>query len=165
MNMDDRGQMLLLTALAVCVCLIALTSFITSINEADAVDNPWQGKCVLENTLWAQDCGMEQLARATGNYPWDRRLDLGNDYRNAVDGFIDGISRDLRAHGIAFICEYNDSLASQFTAGKGDASLSESGGVILKKNGSEARVCGCAFDIDITDSAAQYRSSRVFFWG
>ncbi len=123
--MDDRGQMLLLTALAVCVCLLALTSFITSIDEADTVEKPWPGQCVLENVLWAQDCGMEQIARATGNHPWDGRLDLGNDYRNAVDGLIDGISRDMRAHGIAFIYEYNDSLASQFIAGKGDATLME----------------------------------------
>jgi hypothetical protein len=163
--MDDRGQMLLLTALAVCVCLLALTSFIMSINEANSVDKPWPGKFVLENVLWAQDCGMEQIARATGNYPWDQRLEIGNDYRNAVDGLIDGISRDMRAQGIAYISEYNNSLASQFAAGKGDATLTDSGGVILKKNGNEARVCGCACDVSMTDGSAQYRSSRVVFWG
>ncbi len=163
--MDDRGQMLLLTALAVCVCLLVLTSFISSIDEAATVDKPWPGKCVLENVLWAQDCGMEQIARATGNYPWDRRLDLGNDYRNAVDGLIDGISRDMRTHGIAYTCEYNDSLGSQFDTGKGDATLTDSGGVILKKNGNETRVCGCAYDVSMTDGSAQYRSSRVVFWG
>jgi hypothetical protein len=163
--MDDRGQMLLLTALAVCVCLLALMSFITSINEADMVDKPCSGKCILENVLWAQDCGMEQIARATGNYPGDRRLEIGNDYRNAVDGLIDGISRDMRTHGIAYICEYNDSLGSQFATGKGDATLTDSGGVILKKNSNETRVCGCAYDVFMTDGSAQYRSSRVVFWG
>jgi hypothetical protein len=135
LNMDDRGQMLLLTALAVCVCLLEVTSFIMSIDESTIVDKPLRGKCVLENVLWAQDCGMEHIARAAGNYPWDRRLELGNDYRKAVDGLINGISRDMRAQGIAIICEYNDSLASQFAAGKGDTTLTTSGGVILKKNG------------------------------
>lgn len=163
--MDDRGQMLLLTALAVCFCLIALTSFVLSIDEAYTVDKTWPGRCILENVLWAQDCGMEQIASATGNYPSDRCLDLGNDYGNVVDRLIDGISRDLRAHGLVFIYEYNDSLASQFVAGKGDASLTETAGVILKKNGNEARVCGCAYDVTMTDGSAQYRSSRVFFWG
>jgi hypothetical protein len=163
--MDDRGQMLLLTALAVCVCLLALTSFITSVDEAATAEKPWPGKCVLENVLWAQDCGMEQIARATGNYPLDQRLDLGNDYRNAVAGLIGGISRDMRLHGIAFACEFNDSLASQFAAGKGDPDLTVSGGVILKKKGNEARVYGCACDVSMTDGSAQYRSSRVFFWG
>lgn len=163
--MDDRGQMLLLTALAVCVCLLALTSFITSINEADTVDKPSPGHCVLENVLWAQDCGMEQIARATGNYPWVWRQELGNDYRNASDGLIEGISRDMRAHGIAYIYEHNDSLASQFVVAKGDATLTASDGVILKKRDNEGRVCGCAYDVSMTDGSAQYSSSRVVFWG
>lgn len=163
--MDDRGQMLLLTALTVCVCLLALTSFVTSINEADSVEHPWPGKGVLENVLWAQDCGMEQIARATGYFPWDHSLGYCNIYRIAVDGLIDGISRDMRTQGIAFIYDYNDSLALKFIAGKGDAMLMERGGVILKRSGREARVCGCAYDVSMADGSAEYRTSRVVFWG
>jgi hypothetical protein len=163
--MDDRGQMLLLAALAVCVCLVLLASFITSIDEVGSVDKPRSGKNVLENLLWAQDSGLEHIARVTGNYSWDRRQDLGDDFRNDVDGLIDGIARDMRAHGIAFIYTYNDSLASQFAAGKGDAMLTDSGGVLLKKSGNETRVCGCAYDVFMSDLSAQYRSSRVVFWG
>jgi hypothetical protein len=163
--MDDRGQMLLLTALAVCLCLLALTSFVMSINEANSVEHPWPGNGVLENVLWAQDCGMEQIARATGYFPRDQCPGYSNNYRSAVNGLIDGISRDLQAHGIAFIYEHNDSLALKFIAEKGDATLMDSGGVILKISGNEARVCGCAGDVSMTDGLAQYRSSRVVFWG
>jgi hypothetical protein len=163
--MDDRGQILLLAALAVCVCLLMLASFITSMDEAGTVDKPWPGNSVMENVLWAQDSGLEHIARATGNYSWGRHLELGDDYRNDVGRLTDAISRDMRAHGIAFIYEYNDSLASQVAAGKGDATLSDSGGVLLKKSGDEARVCGCAYDVSMMDGSAQYRSSRVVFWG
>jgi hypothetical protein len=163
--MDDRGQMLLLASLAVCLCLILLASFVTSIKEAAGVEKPWPGGKVVENVLWAEDSGLEDIASSTGNYSWDRRDDLREVFKNSTDRLIGCLARDLFAHGVAFYCEYNDSLAARFAAGKGDSSLTVCGGVIIKKSGNEARIGGCAYDVSMTDGSAQYRLSRVVFWG
>lgn len=163
--MDDRGQMLLLAALAVCVGLLFLASFLTSIRETDMVETPGSGGKVMENTLWAQDCGLEQIARAAGNDTWDRRLDLEAVFKNSSRRLMDGLARAMLARGMAFSCEYNDSLAAQYLEQKGDASLADCGGTIMKRSGNEARICGCAYDASMTDGLAQYRLSRVVHWG
>jgi hypothetical protein len=163
--MDNRGQMLLLAALVVCVCLALLASYLTSIKEADSAERSWSGSKVMENVLWAQDSGLEHIARAAGNETWDRRFDLGEVFKNGADRLTGDISRDLLARGFAFSFQYNDSLASYYVAGKGDATLTDCGGILIKKSGNEARICGCAYDVSMTDGSAQYRLSRVVLWG
>jgi len=163
--MDDQGQMLLLAALAVCVALLLLASFLTSIRETDTVENTCSGSNAMENVLWAQDGGLEQIAGTAGNDSWDRRLDLEAAFKNSSRRLIDGIALAVLARGMAFSCEYNDTLASQYLEKKGDASLTDYGGTIIRKSGNEARICGCAYDVSMTDEKAQYRLSRVVLWG
>ena len=163
--MDDRGQMILLSALAVCVCLLLLASFLTSIEEAATIEKPWSGRNAMENMLWAQDNGLEQVARATGNYTWDRRLDLANDFKNGARRLIDSVSRNTLAHGVAFSYVYNDILASEYAAGNGETTCGNIGGVLLKKNGNETRVCGCAYDVSVFDGSVCYTLARVVCWG
>jgi hypothetical protein len=162
---DDRGQIILLASLAVCVCLIVLAMYLISIEDAETVEKPWNGNEALENLLWAQEIGLEHVARATGNYSWDRRLDLEGDYKNSADRLIDGISRYMRAHGIAFTYAYNATLAAQYVAGNGEPALTNTGGVLIKKSGNGARVCGCAYNVSITDGSARYSVARIVTWG
>jgi hypothetical protein len=162
---DDRGQMILLAALVVCVCLALLASYLTSIKEADSAERSWSGSKVMENVLWAQDSGLEHIAKAAGNETWDRRRDLAGVFEESADRLIDCLARKLSARGFAFSCEFNDSLASSYATGEGDATLADSEGVILKKSGNKTRICGCAYDVIMTDGTAQYRLSRVVFWG
>jgi len=163
--MDDRGQMILLATLAVCVCLIMLALYLISLEEAEAVEKPWPGREALENAVWAQDKGLEQIAGAAGNYSWDRRLDLANDFKNGAGRLINSVSSNMLAHSVAFSYEYNDTLASEFAAGNGETTSAASGGVLLKKNGNSTRVCGCAYDVSVTDGSAHYSLSRVVCWG
>lgn len=163
--MDDRGQIILLSALAVCVCLLMVALYLISLEEAEAVEKPWQGREAMENAIWAQDVGLAQVARATGNYPWDRRLDLENDFKNGAGQLIGSVSSNMLAHGIAFSCEYNDTLASEYAAVNGETTSGEIDGVLLKKNGNDVGVCGCAYDLSVTDGSAQYSLSRVVCWG
>ncbi|HEY3273329.1 MAG TPA: hypothetical protein VGJ92_06180, partial [Methanocella sp.] len=136
-----------------------------SIGEAEAVENLGPGREVLENAVWAQDEGLEQAAKAAGNVPWDRRPDLVNVFKNSARRLIGSVSRNLLAHGVAFSCEYNDTLASAYAAGNGESTLTGSGGVLLRKKGNTARVCGYACDVSVTDGSAQYCISRVVCWG
>jgi hypothetical protein len=156
---------MLLASLAVCVCLILLAMCLISVEESETVEKPWNGNEALENLLWAQEIGLEDIARATGNYSWDRRLDLVDAYKNGADRLMDGISRDMLSHGIAFTHAFNDTLASQYAAGTGESTLAETGGILLKKSGNWVRVFGCAHDVSITDRSARYSVARVVTWG
>jgi hypothetical protein len=163
--MDDRGQIILLSALAVCVCLIMLTFYLISMEKAEAVEKPWPGREVMENAIWAQEEGLRQVARVTGNDTWDRRFDLADDFKNNARQLIDSVSRNMLAHGIAYSCKYNETLASEYAAGNGETTSGNRGGVLLKKNGNRVRVCGCAYDVSVTDGSARYSLSRVVCWG
>lgn len=163
--MDDRGQIILLAALAVSVCLIVVAMHLISIQEAEAVKMPRLGQETLENTIWAQDIGLKDVAGFTGSYPGDRRTDLADDYKNGTDRLIKDISRDVCVHGTAFTFKYNDTLATEYVAGSEDVTMANIGGIIIKKSNNTARVCGCAYDVSMTDGSAQYRLSRVVCWG
>jgi hypothetical protein len=163
--MDDRGQILLLSALAVSVCLIMLAMYLTSIKDASTVEKPWAGQEALENVIWAEEKGLEHVARMAGNYTWDRRQDLENDFKKGADRLISGISRNMLARGIAISYEYNETLASEYAAGNSEATEDGCGGIIVKKIGNDARVCACAYDVSMTDGSARYTLSRVIYWG
>jgi hypothetical protein len=163
--MDDRGQIILLAALAVCVCLIMLAFYLISLEEAEAVEKPWPGREIMENAIWAQEKGLEQVARAMGNNTWERRLDLANDFKNGTRRLIDSASGNLLAHGIVYSYGYNDTLAMEYVAGNVETTSAAGGGILLKKNGNETRICGCAYDVSVTDGSARYSLSRIVCWG
>jgi heme/copper-type cytochrome/quinol oxidase subunit 2 len=165
MNVDDRGQIMLLASLVVCICLILLAICLISVREAETAESLWQGDEALENLIWAQEIGLEHVARAIGNYSWDNREHLKEDFRNGADRLTDGIFRNLRARGIAFTYEYNATIAAQYAAGSVEPTLANLGGVLLRKSGNETRVCGCAYDAAITDGSARYSVTRIVTWG
>jgi hypothetical protein len=88
-----------------------------------------------------------------------------NDFKNSARRLIDSVSRSLLAQGVAFSCEYNDTLATEYAAGNGESMLTGSGGILIRKKGNTARVCGYACDVSVTDGSAQYCISRVVCWG
>jgi hypothetical protein len=165
LNMDDRGQIILLAALAVCVCLIMLALYMISLEDAEAIEEPWPGREAMENAVWAQDKGLEQVARARGNNTWDLRIDLANDFKNGARRLIDSVYSNMLARGIAFSYEYNDTLATEYATENVETTSAAIGGVLLKKNGNDTRICGCAYDVSGMDGSAQYCISRVVCWG
>ena len=165
MNVDDRGQVIMLAALAVSVCLIALAMYLLSVENAETVENPRPVREALENVIWAQDIGLKDIASVTGSYPWDRRLDLGNSFKNGADRLIRDITRDMLARRIAFSFGYNNTLAAEYAASSGEITLANVGGVLVKKSNNVAFVCGYAYDVSVTDGSARYCISKVVCWG
>jgi hypothetical protein len=129
------------------------------------VDNPWPGREALENVIWAQDIGLKDVASVTDIYSWDRRLDLGNSFKNGADRLIRDITRDMLARRIAFSFRYNNTLAAEYAAGSREVTLANVGGVLVKKSNNMACVCGYAYDVSVTDGTARYSLSRVIFLG
>ncbi len=162
--MDDRGQMLLLSALAVCVCLILLSTYLTSVKETESLERAWPDRESIENVIWAQDAGLKDIAMLTGGYSWDRRQDLSNDFKKRADRLAGDISRRMNGCGVAFSFEYNETLAMEYAVKSNDGTLAGVGGIIVKKIGNEARAFGCAYDVSMTDGSSQYSLSRVACW-
>ncbi len=71
MNVDDRGQVIMLAALAVSVCLIALAMYLLSVENAETVENPRPGREALENVIWAQEIGLKRYRK------YYRQLSMG----------------------------------------------------------------------------------------
>jgi hypothetical protein len=165
LKMDDRGQMILLAALAVSVCLILLAMYLISIENAEAMEGPWLGSGTLENVIWAQDEGLEHAAMRMGNCSWTQRQELVNNFKSSADPIIDSISFNMLKHGIAFSFWYNDTLADSYVAGDQEASSINIGGVIIRQKNNATRICGCAYDVSVADGSAQYSLSRVVTWG
>jgi hypothetical protein len=162
--LDDRGQIILLAALAVSVCLITLAMYLISLDEMEAGETPWPGDEALENVIWAQDIGFKDIAALTGSYPWEQRQSLGNDFINGSDWLVRDITRDMLAHGIAYSCEYNNTLAEEYVVANLETPMTSAGGVLIKKSENMGLVCGCAYDVSMADGSARYRISRVVCW-
>jgi hypothetical protein len=163
--MDDRGQIMLLASVVICICLILLAMYLVSIENAENPEKAWRGEEAMENIIWAQEIGFEDFARATGNYSWDRRQDLEADFKARTGPLIDGITRKMRGHGIAVSFAYNETFAAEMAAGNDEAEVSGAGGILVKKSGDDARVSGCAYDLSMTDGSAHYALSRAVYWG
>jgi hypothetical protein len=161
---DDRGQIITLAALAVCVCMIMVAMCLGSIREAQPAGQPWPGAETLENIVWAQDAGLQDAAGITGTYAWDSRGELEKDYRDRVAVLAADISNKMLAQGAAFTFEYNATLAALYAAGKNDTTLTGSNGLLFRKNVSTCRVCGCACDVSLTDGSSRYSLSRIVLW-
>lgn len=162
--MDDRGQVILLAALTVSVCLITLAMYLLSVQNAETVESPGPGREALENVIWAQEIGFRDIANEKGYYPWYRLQDLVNNFKNDADRLAHDITRDMLARRIAFSFGYNSTLAAEYVAGSGDVTLADVGGVLVKKSNSMARVCGYACDVSIAGESARYSLTKVVCW-
>jgi len=162
--MDGRGQMLLLSALAVCLCLVLLTACLASIRSAETPAEPSLEKDALDNVVWAMETGMKQAAGETGASQWEQRCFLADDYENLTDRLIEEATCDLQKRGIASSFAYDEALAGAFLNDSGIEGVEGSRGVLLKKEGTIARIWGCAYDVTLTDGSAQYSIKRVAVW-
>ncbi len=162
--MDDRGQMLLLSALVVCLCLVLLTACLTSIRSVEAPGGPSLEKDTLDNTAWALETGMKDAAGVTGASQWEQRRFLADDYENLTDRLIEDTACDLQKRGIAFSFVYDEALAGAFLNDSGIEGTKNSRGVLIKKEGTIARIWGCAYDVTLADGSAQYSLKRVAVW-
>lgn len=162
--MDDRGQIILLAALAVCVCLITLTMYLITIEDARIMEEPWSSTGIIENVIWAQDIGFRDTARITGSYPWDRRMEMVKDLESRNDPLLRDVAGYMLSHGMAYSVKYNDTLAAEYVASSRDPALTNVGAVLIKKSGSVAEACGCAYDLSLAEGSARYRLSRVTRW-
>jgi hypothetical protein len=161
---DERGQILIITALIACACLIALAACLHAVSASGESERPVLKHDTLDNVLWAQDVGLFHAAGEAGGSPWEERASLADSFRSRASLPLSSIEGKLIDRGIAYSYAFNASAARDYVE-DGDISLINcTGGVLVKRENDNASVCGCAYDVSVTDGASQYRISTVKIW-
>ncbi len=161
---DDKGQILLLSALAVCACLMALAICLSSVNASYMTERPALQREVVDNAIWAQDTSLSSAAGITGRCPWEQRTALAESFRSRAYLGVSGIERIVMARGIAYSFVFNESLASEYLVDNDVSSVESIGGILVKRETGNASVCGYAYDVSLTDGPSLYRISSVKTW-
>jgi hypothetical protein len=155
--MSDEGQMILLSALVACLCLMGVVACVA------AVDGPvsktgFLSADPMENIRWAGEDSLEKAAFYDSIYPWESRSDAVSRFKADSGHSLDSLALQLLKHGVAYSFVYNDTLASEYAASNG---LENIGGVLVTPDGARARIAGCAYDAFVNDGVAVYHVCRV----
>ena len=164
--MEDKGQMILLTAIIACLFLIFITLCLNSVRESAALPENHLSRDELDNVLWAGDAGLRWSAAATTGYSWDRRYEAVSDYRSAITPARESLEKELQQRGIAYVFTYNDSAARAYiTENPGGGGETESvGGIIVASEGGVTKIVGCGYDVMLLDRSVRFKVTRLSAW-
>ncbi|MGA9139317.1 MAG: hypothetical protein WBZ29_03775 [Methanocella sp.] len=161
---DDKGQIMLLSALAACACLIVLATYLYSISASYPTEQPALQREVVDNIVWVQDAGLLQAAGETGGCQWEQCVALAGNFKARAYIAVSSIEESMIARGIAYSFEFNESLASKYLDDSDMSSVENIGGVLIKRETGNASVCGCAYDVSLTDGSSRFSISTVKTW-
>lgn len=161
---DDKGQILLLSALAACACLIMLATCLYSVSASYATERPSLQRETLDNVIWVQDAGLNQAAGETGRCQWEQRATLADSFKSRAYLPVSSIEGRLLASSIVYFFTFNESLASGYLDDNDLPSVENIGGILVKRESDNASVYGCAYDVSLTDGSSLYRISTVKTW-
>ena len=162
--MEDRGQMILLTAIIACLFLVFITLCLNSVSESAVLPENHPSRDELDNVLWAQDAGLRWSAAATTGYSWDRRYEAVSDYRSATVPALESLEKELQQRGIAYVFTYNDSAAKAYIAENPDGDAESVGGIIVAREGSDTKIVGCGYDVTLFDESVRFKVTRQKAW-
>jgi hypothetical protein len=152
--------MILLSAMAACICLLALSSFLLSARLTGEAQSNGLSRVAFDNALWAQDRGLEQAALMAGGRPWDSRQDASDDFLDRANRIAESLSSNMLSRGIAYRFSINRSLAAQYAI-ESHGAYHDSDGLILKNESGTVVICGCGYDVWMGDDSAVFRLSRL----
>lgn len=159
--MSDDGQMILLSALMACLCLIGVIACVAAVDGGSYEERGYLSRDSMENVRWAQDGALEQAAFYYSVYPWESRVEAALQFKSEANSSLDSLASELLKHGVVYAFSFNDSLASEYEAAHPGNGIVNIGGVLVEPAGGSARICGCAFDVTAYDGITAYRASRV----
>jgi len=159
--MGDDGQIILLSALVACLCLLGVIACVAAIDSTLYEGRGGLSDGGMDNVVWAQHSALRRAAFYGSAYPWDGRSDAASRFKSEAGPSLDSLAVELLKHGTVYRFLLNDSLAGGYVAthpGNGTMNID---GVIVEPAGGSARVCGCAYDVLVYDGFTTYRASRV----
>jgi hypothetical protein len=161
---DDRGQIMLLSALVACACLIILATYLYSVSASCSIERPALQRETVDNVIWAQDAGLFQAAGETERCQWEQRATLADSYKARAYIAVSSIERSMMARGIAYSFTFNESLAVSYLDDSGMSEVECIDGILVKKEDNNASVYGCTYDMSLTDGSSRYHMSTVKTW-
>ena len=159
--MDEAGQMILLSALTACLCLVGVVACMSAVSFTPGDETGYLSADAVDNILWAQDTAISDAALHPTGDPWDERYKSALNFKNHVDRYIDSLSCCLLKHGVAYRFGFNDTLAARTISLHPDKDIENFGGTIVECHNGSTRIYGCAYDVDIEDASTDYKISRV----
>jgi hypothetical protein len=161
---DDLGQILLLSALVSCACLITLAACLYSVDASYSAECPALQREALDNVVWVQDAALTQAAGEAGGCQWEQRTSLADSYKSRAYLPVSSIEKSMIAHGVAYSFAFNESLATDYLDDSAISEVECVSGILIKKVGDNASVCGCAYDMSLADGSSRYHISTVKIW-
>jgi hypothetical protein len=155
--------MILLSAMAACICLLTLSSFLLSARLTGEARDNGLSRAAFDNALWAQDRGLEQAAILAGGKQWDSRQDAADDFHGRANHIAESLSGNLLSRGIAYRFSINRSLASRYAI-ESHGAYHDVDGLILKNESGAVVICGCGYDVWMGDGSAVFSMSRMKTW-
>ncbi|HTY91147.1 MAG TPA: hypothetical protein VMC84_08235 [Methanocella sp.] len=159
--MDDLGQMILLSALLACICLLGVVACVAAVNDSAYADGRHLSGDGMANIRWAQECALRRTAIFYTSATWDGRFHAVSGFKDAANSSSGNVSEELLKHGIFYRFTFNDSLAAEYAAAHPDNNMESIGGVLVERSGNTAKVSGCAYDISAEGRGVSYRLCRV----
>lgn len=157
--MDDRGQMILLSALLACLCLMGVVACVSAMDYTAYEEVPALSTDYISNAVWAQESALQRTAHYHSSSSWDSRAKAVSEFKAQANKSADSMALVLLKHGVSYRLSYNESLAREYAALHNDTQ--GIGGVIVEKKGNEAMLKGSACDITIDDGRTSCLISKV----
>lgn len=159
--MNDRGQFLLLSALIVCACLIALAACLYSVDTSYSDERLAIQREDIDNVAWVQDAGLTRAAGESGCCQWEERTSLAVSFKSRAYLPVSSIEMKMQVRGIAYSFVFNESLAVEYLKDSDMPSVESIDGILIKREGDNASVFGYAYDMSLADGLSRYYISKV----
>jgi len=157
--MADEGQMILLSALIACLCMVGVIACISAVCYDPGTGSGYLSADTLDNVLWAQGSALSDAAkhqaRDGDNSP--KQMALG--FMKDVNVSRDSLFHALLRHGVAYEFTFNDSLARNFLSANAGNGREAYEGVIVERHNGSVKIYGCAYDVTVDDGTARYQKS------
>ena len=162
MAMKDDAQMIILSAMVICLCLIGMMACVASIDTSvSSRQSVYLSQDTVDNVQWAQDSWLSHAATVSSVYGWQERSKAVDLFCQRSSPEVSGLSDCLLKHGVSYVFRFNESLADKYLNAHPEPDAMSMGGVLVKPNSGNAKIYGCAYDMYISDGTTSYRVSRV----
>jgi hypothetical protein len=163
MAMKDDAQMIILSAMVICLCLMGVMACIDSVSAPGAAirESAFLSDVEVDNMLWAQDSGLGHAAAISSIYAWQEREDAASRFKQESVTVTGGLSDYMLKHGASYQFSYDESAAAEYLAEHPRPDAVNMGGMLVEPHEGNARIYGCAYEVKVRDGTTSYKVSRV----
>ena len=159
--MADDGQMILLSALIACLCMVCVIACVSAVSYDPGANRGYLSADTLDNILWAQDSALSDIALHQAYDSRNSPQQTAINFMKDTNASRYSLSHALLRHNVAYEFTFNDSRAREFLSSDQGNGLETYEGVIMEKYNGSIKIYGCAFDVSVDDGTAWYHKSLL----